>query len=107
VVFNFAGGTEFLKFHPCIRRTFRNWKNEMWFLQNLVIHSVSAQNEPGIGLTPNPWNLLDKPQLRTTASDKSNSPSFYNSPSLCIGFYSEDNSEWTNIKTVCKFCKSN
>ena len=35
VVLNLIGGTEPCKFHQCIHRTLRNWKNKIWFLQNI------------------------------------------------------------------------
>ena len=35
VVLNLIGGTEPCKLHQCIHRTLRNWKNKIWFLQNI------------------------------------------------------------------------
>ena len=57
VVLNLIGGTEPHKFHTCIHRTIRSWKNkicrEFFFI---------AQNL----LPPNPRNGLIEPRLRTT-----------------------------------------
>ena len=79
VVLNLIGGTEPCKLHQCIHRTLRNWKNKIWFLQNIGIY----KNDPTLlvwtGLycvcldpcrTPesdstNPWGSIE-PRLRTT-----------------------------------------
>ena len=35
VVLTLIGGTEPCELHQCIHRTLRNWKNKIWFLQNI------------------------------------------------------------------------
>ena len=79
VVLNLFWGTEPCELHQCIHRTLRNWKNKIWFLQNIGIY----KNDPTLlvwtGLycvcldpcrTPesdstNPWGSIE-PRLRTT-----------------------------------------
>ena len=53
VVFNLIGGTEPFELHQCIHRTLRNWTNKIWFLWNIGIYFISAQNEPCISCTQN------------------------------------------------------
>ena len=56
VVLNLVGGTEPHKFHTCINRTLRSWKNKMCVV-NFIFFTFIAQNI----LPPNPWNWLTEP----------------------------------------------
>ena len=71
VVLNLVGGTEPHKFHTCIHRTLRSWKNKMcvviFIFLNFYCFKISCRRTPEID-SSNPWDSIE-PWLRTTVLD--------------------------------------
>ena len=61
VVLNLVGGIEPHKFHTCIHRILRSWKNEMCVVNFVLFLLLLLKILP-----PKPWGSIE-PRLRTTA----------------------------------------
>ena len=65
VVLNLVGRTEPHKFHTCIHRTVRSWKNKMCVVNFiLLLLKISCRQTPDTD-SPSPWGSIE-PRLRTT-----------------------------------------